>query len=523
MRMMSTSRAAVAMVAIAGAAAVTSHAQGARQGQGSGAAGAQSEPRAVAPIEDTYFPMPVPAADQAYSAIDGKRLHAYVVEQSGISRRYRDQGHPQFWGRIIGTSSDTESAQWLLDKFKQLGLTETRIQPVDLAPQWMPQSWEVTATGGTGKTLHLEGSAQPAYGTPGTSAEGLDVDVVYVGLGSEADFAGRDVRGKAALVVSMPKPGPGAGQTGALKRAEEHGAVAIFDVLGLPGNLRYQTYPVNTNVPTFALGMEDGQALRDLIAASSGKARLKVRLDVKTVPNLKTALVWGTLPGATDETVYVIAHRDGWFDASSDNASGVAAMLGLAEYFAKVPKAQRRRTMVFVGTDGHHNTGIGGGAGREWLVAHRDEFFTKTALMVNCEHPSNLQSYLINNNIQHGNMPTAHQWYAGGPSRPKLQSIAVSAFREFGLTTWMQPSPQPPGGDLGRFYWFLPGVATSDNSFLHFHTTADTPETVPWSGLQAAARSYAKIIDQVNTLDLKDLHRPATADPRPPTPTTQQR
>ena len=48
MRMMSTSRAAVAMVAIAGAAAVTSHAQGARQGQASGAAGAQGEPRAVA-------------------------------------------------------------------------------------------------------------------------------------------------------------------------------------------------------------------------------------------------------------------------------------------------------------------------------------------------------------------------------------------------------------------------------------------------------------------------------------------
>jgi hypothetical protein len=102
-----------------------------------------------------------------------------------------------------------------------------------------------------------------------------------------------------------------------------------------------------------------------------------------------------------------------------------------------------------------------------------------------------------------------------------LQAIAVNAFRTFGLTTWMQPSPQPPGGDLGRFYWFLPGVATSDNSFLHFHTTADTPETVPWSGLQNAARAYAKIIDEVNKIDLKDLQRPATADPRPPT-TSQQ-
>jgi Zn-dependent M28 family amino/carboxypeptidase len=45
---------------------------------------------------------------------------------------------------------------------------------------------------------------------------------------------------------------------------------------------------------------------------------------------LKTALIWGALPGVTDETIYIMAHRDGWFDASGDNASGVASMLGLA-------------------------------------------------------------------------------------------------------------------------------------------------------------------------------------------------
>ena len=57
----------------------------------------------------------------------------------------------------------------------------------------------------------------------------------------------------------------------------------------------------------------------------------------------------------TDETIYVIAHRDGWFDAAGDNAGGVASMIGLADYFAKLPKSQRRRTMIFIGTDGHHS------------------------------------------------------------------------------------------------------------------------------------------------------------------------
>ena len=58
---------------------------------------------------------PLPPTGQAYADIDGKHLHTYVVGQAAISRRYRDQGHPQFWGRITGTSSDAESASWLTD------------------------------------------------------------------------------------------------------------------------------------------------------------------------------------------------------------------------------------------------------------------------------------------------------------------------------------------------------------------------------------------------------------------------
>ena len=56
---------------------------------------------------------------------------------------------------------DAESAEWLAGRFRDVGLSDVRIQPFDLAPQWMPQSWEVSVTAG-GKTLKLE-SAQPNY------------------------------------------------------------------------------------------------------------------------------------------------------------------------------------------------------------------------------------------------------------------------------------------------------------------------------------------------------------------------
>jgi len=318
------------------------------------------------------------------------------------------------------------------------------------------------------------------------------------------------VKGKAVFTFSMP----GLRDEGALKRADARGAAAIFDVVMLPGNLRYQAYPSGTAAPTFSLGSDDGYAVRDaIVGGSDGPApRVHVALDVRMTPGLETALVWGTLPGRTDETLYVVAHRDGWFEAAGDNAGGVASMIGLAEHFAKVPPGERRRTIVFLGLDGHHNTGEGSGVGRQWLVDHRDELFAKTALVLNCEHPSTVQTtvrprYMSGEDILWTNTYTGQQWYAGGPARPGLQAIAARAFREFGVTTYLDPNPQPPAGDLGRLYRFVPGVATSD--FLHyFHTDEETPDTVPWTGLEASTRAYARILDAVNELELGELQRP---------------
>jgi hypothetical protein len=346
-----------------------------------------------------------------------------------------------------------------------------------------------------------------------TPADGLDLEAVYVGLGSEADYVGKDVRGKAVFVFTQVGIQLGQDWTALAKRADAKGAAAYLEVDMLPGNMRYQGYPSNTKATAFTIGSGDGFALRDMIvAAPTQTPRVRVALDTKMEPNLRTSLVWGTLPGATDETVYIMAHRDGWFDAAGDNASGVASMIALAEFYAKVPQAQRRRTMVFIGLDGHHNSGEGSAAGGKWLADNRDKLFAKTALVINAEHPSTLQSYVRpryeeDRQIAWSNAYTAQQWYAGGPSRPELQAIAANAFREFGVPLLLEPNARPPLGDLGRVVRFTPGVATSD--FHHyFHTDQETPSTVPWTGLEATTRAYAKIVDEVNKLPLEKLQRP---------------
>jgi hypothetical protein len=238
--------------------------------------------------------------------------------------------------------------------------------------------------------------------------------------------------------------------------------------------------------------------------------RVKLRLDVKLVPNLKTATIWGTLPGSTDENVVIVAHRDGWFEGANDNGTGVATLIGLAEYFSKIPKEQRRRSITFLGTTGHHDNAAMSG---HWLADHK-ETFVKTALLINSEHTAATQLISYNGTIRKTNLATPLVWYVGGS--PKLEDIVVKDYASFGVATYAVPE-RSPGGEMGRYYQYAPSLQLIDTG-LYWHSDHETAEIIPPTGLAAVTRAYAKIIDDANKLDLKDLQRPvapAAAGGRP--------
>ena len=451
------------------------------------------------PVRSSEVGWRLAPADQTYASIDGDHLKQFVKELTAMSRRYRDQGH-QFWGRITGTEADAENARWLMEKFRQIGLTDVREQPFDLPPQWMPQSWSVKATGG-GKTLDVA-TAQPTYLSGGTPAAGLDLDAVWAGLGSDADLAlAPDVKGKAVFFYSTDLSSRHRPiSDNAIDRIEKRGAAAIFVALGIPGNLRTQFYPVGAGVPTFSVGQRDGLAMRDLIAGAKGQARVNVRLNVQRVPNLKSGTTWGTLPGVTDETIIVVAHRDGWFEAANDNAAGVATALGLAEYFAKMPRAERRRTIIFLGTTGHHDNGAESGT---WLAEH-PETFAKTALLLNAEHTGAVGTSHTSPQSSNGAGPLT--WYAGGE---RLAAISMAALDAFGVATYPQMSARP-AGEIGRYFQLAPAVQFMSSGFV-WHSDQETDDTISAAGLAAVTRAYAKIMADTNKVDLKDLRTAQTA------------
>ena len=73
-------------------------------------AAAQQPAKPLYVLEDSYLKWRLLPSEQAYLSIDGKHLKQYVEELTAISRRYRDHGHLQFWGRITGTEADAENA-----------------------------------------------------------------------------------------------------------------------------------------------------------------------------------------------------------------------------------------------------------------------------------------------------------------------------------------------------------------------------------------------------------------------------
>src|SRR5262249_43469894 len=208
-------------------------------------------------------------------------------------------------------------------------------QYFELRPQWFPKKFEFSAKA-AGKTAQFT-TVRPTIGSVPTPADGIDAEAVWVGLGTEGDFAGRDVRGKVVVVQSMPMPGVvahSAAYNGSAQRAAERGAAAILVNIAIPGNYQVAAFfgagrpSAGSGLPSFSIGTEDMTALQQMMWA--GPVRLHVRLDVEQRNGLRDASVWGALPGTSDEDIIVMAHHDAYFEGALDNASGMAVMLGLA-------------------------------------------------------------------------------------------------------------------------------------------------------------------------------------------------
>jgi hypothetical protein len=307
------------------------------------------------------------------------------------------------------------------------------------------------------------------------------------------------VRGKAVVVQDIPLPGDirhTLALEGVLERAAEKGAGAVGIVYGISDN--FAAWQPTGDLPGFNLGYEDGMRIREQVGRGE-RVTVRLRLEAEMVSGLEAASVWGTLPGRSEEEILIVAHLDGFFQGASDNGSGLAAMIGLLDYYSKIPREQRARTIRFLGSVGHHS-----GPGTNWLADNRETALDNTAFAINLEHVAITRAKYWGPQLRMMNAVSPMRWWVNGS--PEVLDIVLDSFNRFnvGITADMDPGAS---GEMGRVARMVPSMQVITSPEIK-HTEQDTPEWVPAVGLEQITRAYARIIDPLGALERDEIANP---------------
>lgn len=445
--------------------------------------------------DDQYPVWPLTGEQAPYASIDGARMKRHVVDLAQIAIRYRNSGH-KWWGRLPGTTADRETMAYMTRAFEELGLTVEHFRYV-LPEDWRPTDWAASYRTAGGEAVQLT-TAFPVAGTRPTGPAGITAEAVWVGIGSGADFIGRDVRDKAVVIYSVFVPGgrshsasSRAGLFDANKRAVERGAALIINVMGVPGNGQFQPEGGMPDVPQFTLSMDEGFALRDRLDGGE-RVEVNFRLEVPELRDIQTEYTIATLPGVSDEEIVVMAHTDGYFQAAMDNAAGMASAIEIARFYAEKPLQERPRTLKFVSFPDHHHGEVA--RGRPEVGIDATYPWDNVAVKLTMEHPSQTLLYMYNDALTPTNAVGAFRWNALGS--PEFERMVFNTLKEFGVSVYAMEDG-PKNGSYAPSFHIIDHVI--------YHTSLDTPDLVPATGLERATRAFAAALDRANGMTLEEL------------------
>ncbi|MGD1093025.1 MAG: M28 family peptidase [Bryobacteraceae bacterium] len=414
------------------------------------------------------------------------------------------------WGRRATTPAFQHVVEWTVNEFKAAGLKDAKVESFAVpGTMWVPQSWQLqlvadSAFGAGSKNVAL-GSAFPQPGGQTIPGGSLTAPLIYVGRGTEADLAGRDVKGKMAVVHVRPEPSLfGSAEQGVAARLVSLGAVGVINAVEGPGNIQYfDPRFACGKAPCFFIGGQDAWFLEQVMGKAGSAGVLdRMKVSVSLASELKGGLTswngYAMIPGQSQKRIIINAHADAYFQGGDDNGSGLATLVGLAKYFAKQP--QLKHTLMFVASGGHHGPGNGPAS----LVAAHPELKDDTLLVINLEHVA--YSDIVRGKTR-AKDNTGMVWEtsvtegakAVGVTNeaPFLIDLWKQASRCYGVATYQQAGAVVPG-DLGGYRALGVPMTQMIQSGTFYHSSGDVYEAVPAEGLERAARFHAFFIEQVD-------------------------
>ncbi len=215
---------------------------------------------------------------------------------------------------------------------------------------------------------------------------GLSAPLAYVGEGTAADFAGRDLRGHIVMAegIASPAVAARAAQAGAagqlhISPHEHLHEMCISPVWGSPSTATLAELPATV---TCTISDADGATLRDRLAR--GEAPAVVLHAAVDTGWRKTPVLQAELDGPEPDGPFVLfsGHHDTWYYGVMDNGSANATMLEVARVLAQ-GREQWRRGLRLCFWSGHSH---GRYSGSSWYVdTHWDELERRCAVHVNVD------------------------------------------------------------------------------------------------------------------------------------------
>ena len=224
-------------------------------------------------IEPAFGPLSLrlAASEDPYGDIQGETVHKYLAQIIDVTVANQPEGE-RFWGRIAGSAAEWATADYIAERFSELGLADVHTEWVQGEGQWWPVEWDVTllanAAYGAGTEDYRLNSAFPAIQlkTGVSNVQALEAELAFVGLGHPVDLVGRDLTGKIAVVHGVLQPDPFfQSARGYIDGVVEAGAIGVLTMLDAPGNHQYALEDMGPpGCPCFILGGDDGRFLEDV-------------------------------------------------------------------------------------------------------------------------------------------------------------------------------------------------------------------------------------------------------------------
>jgi aminopeptidase YwaD len=367
-----------------------------------------------------------------------------------------------------GSVGGAASAAYILQRFRAAGLEDAR-QETFAFPAFVLR----------GSALRALGREVPHEAFAYSGCGAAEAPLVHLGTGEPADYDGRDVSGRIALIernVTFHR-------SAQYREAIARGAAGLISVSHAPDNL-VQIGTIGEPedglgaIPAVTVGERDGREL--IAAARSGGSTAAMRVDAALEPGLGRNVI-GRLQGE-HPALLIGAHHDTWHVGSTDNGTGVSVLIELAE---QLSRAERRRAVVFAAYDGEE---IGLFGGYHFLRKHAIEAGERFAAFLNLEIPGAGPDDI---------RALAYTQALEGP----LRSTALDDL--YPVCVGLETVPALFGGVVptdiqGAYRWGMQGATTACDS-PWYHTVADTPDKVDVSFLARAAARWRRVVSAIDS------------------------